>query len=78
MPSTSTSNQQSPRSLSIEAIDLAQNEMLLVAFHPKTKKWWASIGPAKGAQRAVGQGVTAIGALGDVLIDLGHRPTNSE
>lgn len=54
----------------LEGIALAMDEALHVAFHPKTEKWWATIGPEKRGQRAVGTGDTPIAALESMLADL--------
>ena len=48
----------------------SEDEALHVAFHPKTEKWWATIGPEKRGQRAVGTGETPIAALESMLADL--------
>ena len=61
-------------SMSIDALDLRKNEMLMVAYSKTAKKWFACIGPDRGAQRAVGEGDTPIAAFAEMLINLGHRP----
>lgn len=64
-------------SLSLDHLDLRPDESLTIAFHQKTGKWWGVVGRDRGTQRAVGEGDTPIAALGDVLIQLGHRPINA-
>ncbi|WP_416463605.1 hypothetical protein [Sphingomonas sp. VDB2] len=64
-------------SLSIDHLNLRPDEALTIAFHPKTGKWWGVVGRERGTQRAVGEGETPIAALGDVLIQMGHRPANA-
>ncbi|KAA9020764.1 hypothetical protein [Sphingobium limneticum] len=64
-------------SLSVDHLDLRPDEMLTIAFHKKTAKWWGVVGRDRGTQRAVGEGDTPIAALGDVLIQMGHRPTSA-
>lgn len=63
-------------SLSLDQLDLRPDESLTIAFHQKTGKWWSVVGRPRGTQRAVGEGDTPIAALGDILIQMGHRPTN--
>jgi hypothetical protein len=63
--------------LSLDQLDLHPDESLTIAFHQKTGKWWSVVGRARGTQRAVGEGDTPIAALGDILIQMGHRPTDS-
>lgn len=64
-------------SLSVDHLDLHPNESLTIAFHQKTGKWWGVAGPDRGTQRVVGEGNTPIAALGDVLIQMGHRPQSA-
>lgn len=64
-------------SLPIDHLDLRPDESLTIAFHQKTGKWWGVVGRARGTQCAVGEGDTPIAALDDVLIQMGHRPTNA-
>jgi hypothetical protein len=61
-------------SLSIDHLELRSDEMLTIAYHRKTGKWWGVVGRNTGPQRAVGEGDTPIAALGDLLIQMGHRP----
>ena len=63
--------------LTVDHLDIRREESLTITFHKKTGKWWAVVGPERGTQRAVAQGDTPIAALGDILIQLGHRPTNA-
>ncbi|WP_449471959.1 hypothetical protein [Sphingobium chungangianum] len=62
----------------LESIALARDESLHVAFHTKTEKWWATVGPEKQGQRAVGTGDTPIAALESMLahLDRTARPAN--
>lgn len=64
-------------SLPLDQLDLRPDGSLTIAFHQKTGKWWGVVGRDRGTQRAVGEGDTPIAALGDVLIQLGHRPINA-
>lgn len=63
--------------IALDQIDLGPNETLIVCRHRKTGKWWAVIGPERGQQRAIGEGDTPIAALGELLLDLGIHPKNS-
>lgn len=63
--------------MSVDHLDLRPDESLTIAFHQKTGKWWGVVGRDRGTQRAVGEGDTAIAALGDVLTQMGHRPTST-
>lgn len=62
--------------ISITDLELKENESLILTYHRQTRKWWSVVGPMKGPmkgrQRAVGEGDTAIEALGEMLIDMGH------
>ena len=63
--------------LAVDQLDLRQDEALTIAYHAKTKKWWGVVGRDRGTQRAVDEGDTPIAALGDLLIQMGHRPANA-
>jgi hypothetical protein len=63
--------------LTVDHLDLRHDESLTITFHQKTVKWWSVVGRDRGTQRAVGEGDTPIAALGDILIQLGHRPINA-
>lgn len=62
--------------LAVDQLDLRHDETLTIAYHAKTKKWWGVVGRDHGTQRAVGEGDTPSAALGDLLIQMGHQPTN--
>ena len=59
--------------LEISAIEMRENEMLIVAF--MGGEWWATIGPDNSPNsRAIGSGTTPVNALCEMLVHLGHTP----
>lgn len=59
--------------LNISAIEMREDEMLIVAF--MGGEWWATIGPDNSADsRAIGSGTTPVNALCEMLVALGHTP----
>ncbi|WP_062731912.1 hypothetical protein [Sphingobium abikonense] len=64
-------------SLSIDHLDMREDKALTIAFNKKTGKWWSVVGRDRGPQRVVGEGDSPIAALGDLLLQMGHRPASA-